>query len=143
MRLKWSTKYLLLPGLLVGASVAMIVLVDQFYEVHYTFIGIGTILVGITGFTKLWEKVEEAQHTASKVEHQINGGMSEAAKAHVEEALTNSEIEVGLWRRVDALEEAKQECVEREKRCEAENEKMRRWVIERLDMSGKGRGGDR
>ena len=140
-RLAWSTKWILLPGIAISIVVGLIVTVDQFYEIHYTFIGIGTILVGMSGFGALWEKADRAQHTAAVVEQQINGGMSEAAKQHVEDALANSEIEVGLWRRVNALEDSKQDCLEREKRCEEDNAKMREWVIARLDQSPLGRAG--
>ena len=137
--MKWTSKALLIPGLVVGVGVVAVITLDQFFDVHYTFIGIGTIIVGVTGFTALWDKADAALRTATNIEHQINGGMSDAAKQHVQEAFEDHEIEVGLWRRVNALEESKQDCLEREKRCEAENEKMREWVIARLDQSPLGR----
>ena len=137
--MKWTSKALLIPGLVVGVGVVAVIMLDQFFDVHYTFIGIGTILVGVTGFTALWDKADAALRTATNIEHQINGGMSDAAKRHVQEAFESQEIEVGLWRRVNALEEAKQDCLDREKRCEEENEKMREWVIARLDQSPLGR----
>jgi len=137
--MKWTSKAVLIPGLVVAAGVVAVIALDQFYEVHYTFIGIGTIIVGVTGFTALWDKADAALRTATNIEHQINGGMSDAAKAHVQEALKESEIEVGLWRRVDALEASKQDCLDREKRCTEENNKLRAWVIDRLDRSPYGR----
>ena len=137
--MKWTSKALLIPGLVVGIGVVAVIALDQLFEVHYTFIGIGTILVGVTGFTALWDKADKAERTASNVEHQINGSMSEAAKQHVQEALENSEIEVGLWRRVDVLEASKQDCLDREKRCTEENDKLRVWVIDRLDKAPYGR----
>lgn len=143
MKLPWSVRWLLLPGLALGVIITVTVLADQIFEVHYTFIGIGTILVGWGAIWTAYQKADEAQHTANKVEKQINGGMSESAKQHVEEAIANSELEVGLWRRVDALEQSKQECVEREKRCEEENEKLRDWVVARLDQTPLGRNENR
>ena len=143
MRFPWTTKEFLIPGLVVGIAVAAIIMLDQFYEVHYTFIGIGTVIVGTTGFGTLWQRAMEADRLAKRLEAQINGGMSAAAKQHVQEALDNQEIEVGLWRRVNALEDSKQECIEREKRCEEENERMRDWVVARLDQTPLGRRNDR
>jgi hypothetical protein len=151
MKLKWSTKWLLFPGLGIIAFLVAVFLVDAYvHRVEYPlgvwrmdlddFLGnIGFLLGGIAAVWTVAKTAKRAEAKADLVAHQINGGMSDAAKAHVLEALDNSEIEVGLWRRVDALEESKQECIEREKRCENENEKMRRWVIARLDQTPLGR----
>jgi hypothetical protein len=155
MRLKWSTKWLLFPGLGIIAFLVATFLVGIYaHRIEYPldiwrmdlddFLGnVGFLLAGIAAIWTVAKTAHRAEKKADLVAHQINGGMSDVAKRHVIEALDNSEIEVGLWRRVDALEESKQECVDREKRCQDENDKLRDWVIERLDMSGKGRGGDR
>jgi hypothetical protein len=143
MRLPWSTKYLLLPGFLVGASVAVIVFADQFFEVHYTFVGIGAVLVGVTGFGSLWQKVEEAHRIAVKTEKNINGGMANLASQILQDEIRVAGLEAGLGARVIALEESKRDCDEEKRLCLEENEKLRDWVITRLDGSGNGRSDNR
>ena len=153
-RMRWSTRWLLLPGLGVVSFVVAVFLVDRYAHVDYPFdvwrmdlddalANIGFFLVGVAAIWTIGAKATRAESKANHVEHQINGGLSESAKRHVNEMLDNNEIEVGLWRRVDALEESKQDCIEREKRCSEENEKLRNWVIARLDQTPLGRQDDR
>ena len=140
------------------ALILLIVLVDRTEDVltHVSYplttwridlddamLGIGTILLGIAAIWTVWLKANRAEAKADQVSKQINGGMSKIAREHVDGALKNADVELGLWRRVDALETAVDDCTDREQRCMDENEKLRDWVIARLDYSTEGRDTER
>ena len=156
MKVTFSRRWLITGGAI--ALVALILFLDRAedYIGHVSYplgtwrmdlddalVGFGTILIGTAAIWKVWLLAYSADKRSRKVEHEINGGMAEAVGHHVVNGLNDADLEVGLWRRVDALEETITDCREREKECLKKNEDLRAWVITRLDYSTDGREGSR
>ena len=156
MTFKLSTR--IIAGISFVVLIALMVIVDRAEDIltHISYpmdtwrmdlddalIGVGTFLLGVAAFVTLWRKADKTQAATDRVAGQINGGMSAIAREHVEGAISDADVEVGLWRRVDALEAGLDECCERELRCLEENDKLRDWVIARLDYSTEGRNTER
>ena len=125
MRFTLSRRWLIFGGIL--AAVVFVIIVDRAEDFvgHISYplgtwrmdlddalIGFGTILIGTAAIWTVWLKAKATDVRVTKVEAEINGGMAEAAGNHVGEALHDADLEVGLWRRVDALEDANRECHE-------------------------------
>jgi ammonia channel protein AmtB len=151
MRFKWSTKWLLFPGLGIIAFLVAVFLVDAFtHRVEYPldiwrmdlddFLGnIGFLLAGIAAIWTVAKTAKRAEKKADQVADQVNGGMASLATQILHDEIRVAGLEVGLGARVMALEESKRDCEEEKRVCLEENEKLRDWVIERLDTSGNGR----
>ena len=156
MTFTFSKKWLFLPGLallvvgglvahaLEGASIEYPLgvwrmdLDDLLANIAALVLGVGTLLIGIAAFIK----AREALRLSQRNESTINGGMTEAAKAHMQEALDHAEIEPGLWKRVDALEQDRDLWEDSAKECLEREAKMRVFmadVYERFDAVGLGR----
>lgn len=160
MSLTFSKRWFLLPGvilLIVGGLLATVLrgvdisypvntwrmdLDDILANVAALILAAGTFLLGLAAL----KKASDADHRSIRNEHSINGGMGEAVTHHVGEALKDADVELGLWRRVDVLEEGYKDCMERERVWEGERaqlrldrEALRDWLNRRLDETGNGR----
>ena len=153
MNLTFSKRWLLLPGvilLIVGGLVAHVLegadisyptnvwrmdLDDMLANIGTVLLGIGTLLLGFAALIK----AREALSISKRNEHSINGGMGDIAREHVNGALENADVEQGLWKRVDVIEQSNKDCLEREARMK----ELMQDVYVRLDATGLGREEDR
>ena len=82
-------------------------------------------IAGIIAALAAWRK-------AGKLEHKFNGGMSSLAGQIIADELRTADIEVGLHRRVQVLEDSEAECLKLKEECLEENEGLRDWVIDQV-----------
>ena len=107
---------------------------------------IGFFLVGVAAFASLWRKAGRAHDKADEASKDINGGLANLASQIITDELRQSDIEVGLHKRVTALEKLTAEYIRREVVWDEEKEQirldrvaLRDWLNRRLDESGNGR----
>lgn len=116
---------------------------DDFFV---AIMSVGILLSGLGGFGLLWRKADRAHAHADKAIDSINGGMTSIATQVIHDELRVADLEIGLSKRVAALEQAIEDCAEREITWAQEKAQLRRdrtalrdWLNRRLDETGNGR----
>jgi len=72
-------------------------------------IGLGTILVGVAAIWATWIKARDAQRRSIALTYQLNGGLAQMAREHVQD----NEVIVGLVHRLDGIELQRDDCLDR------------------------------
>ena len=121
------------------------------------FVGnIGTLLIGVGTLGLAWvgyRKIGGTNRKIDQVEHKLNGGMNKIVERLVEDEMAAkgydqtflevlSKVDECIKQRDDAIGQ-RDECRVALKASLDENDKLRQWVVDRLDGSGNGRSSER
>lgn len=115
---------------------------DLLGNIGTLLIGIGTMALAIVGVRKerkVKEKIE-------KVETKLNGGMNAIVERLVADEMAAKGYDrtfLELLAEVEKFRNERDECREKVATCLEENEKLKQWVVDRLDESGNGRSEER
>ena len=137
MRLRWSARTLLIPG--IALYFIVLALIHTFWSDHvyiaWTGMGVATAGLAVAALVTAAVKLREYMDKTDELEAKVNGGLEAAAKSH----LQDNEMFESLIVRLDRVEMDAAEEREAKEECQAALTELRAWVIRRLDETGNGR----